>query len=207
MITKRRASSVMFRIGAQASGRGQRAAAGYVIAVLAVLVAACSDPAQAHIDGANELLGSGDIQGAIAALEAGTQANPDSASAWNNLGNLYSQEQRSDEALYAFRRAIQADPGRLEPHYNLAGLLVDLERNEEAVEEFDRALQIDPSKPEIHYNLAYTLYRLDRFDKAWERLEEARRRGAAPETVEQLAAAIQHFYTPPAVPSEKSPRR
>lgn len=178
-----------------------------VIAVLAVTMAACGDPAQAHIDDANELLGSGDVQGAIAALEAGTQANPDSPSAWNNLGNLYSGEQRNDEALYAFQRAIQADPERIEPHYNLAGLLVDLGRNEEAVEEFDRALQIDPSKPEIHYNLAYTLYRLDRFDKAWESLEEARRHGAEAETVEQLAAAIQRFYTPPTEGSGESPRR
>ncbi len=170
------------------------------VLLLALALSACADPAQEHIDRAAKLLEQGDMDGAIAALEDATQANPDNPVAWNNLGNLNAQRGRSERAMELYRRAIEADPKRLEPHYNLAGALLDAGRTDEAIEEYERAAAIDDANAAVYYNLAYALYQASRFDKAWVALEKARARGVEEDQATRLEAAIRHYYTPETAP-------
>jgi len=167
-----------------------------LILLAGALALACTDPAQEHIDRGRKLFQNGDLEGAAAAFEKATQANPDSAVAWNNLGNVSARQGRNERAMELYRRAIEADADRLEPHYNLANALMDAQRTDEAVEEYERALQIDPNRPQVQYNLAYALYRLNRFDKSWEALQHAAELGADAETVAQLDAAIRVYFDP-----------
>lgn len=175
------------------------------VVLIALTTLACADPAQEHIDRSRELAAAGDVEGAMAALEEATVANPSNPSAWNNLATLTMQSGRPERAMELYRRAIAADSERLEPHYNLANLLNDAGRSEEAIEEYRRAAAIDDSRGEVHYNLAFTLYSLDRFDQAWIALEHARASGADAEAVIRLEAAIRHYYTPDAA-AEPAPQ-
>lgn len=63
--------------------------------------------------------------------------------AYNNLGWLYTQSTRYNEAELAYLRAIKADPNYANAYYNL-GLLYDLHLNDElgAIETFEKYLEL-----------------------------------------------------------------
>ena len=67
--------------------------------------------------------------------------------AHNNLGWLYTQEGRYNEAELAYIRAIKADPEYANAYYNL-GLLYDLHLNDElgAIEAFERYIELGGEK-------------------------------------------------------------
>ena len=84
------------------------------------------------------------------------QANyPDTiANAWNNLGLIAAQANRTDEAVEDFREALRVSPDHLIALNNL-GNAYRLQKNwDEAEKVFKHALEIDVSDPEANYGLA-----------------------------------------------------
>lgn len=79
------------------------------------------------------------------------------ASWHNNLGNVFLEEGRFDEAALAYARCSELDSENLEVLNNLGVLLRKLNRKPEAEDSFKEAIFRNPSFSDAHANLA-TLY-------------------------------------------------
>jgi len=90
-----------------------------------------------------------------------------------NLGNLYADLYRADEAEASYRRAIDVDPTFYPVRVNLALLLNGQGRNEEAAGQLRRALETEPDAPQVSYNLGLLLAEMEQFDEAAGHLERA----------------------------------
>ncbi len=64
----------------------------------------------AQVNLGNALQQTGDVDGAVAALEAARALDPESHEILNNLGNLYKEQGRAEEALAAYEAARRAAP-------------------------------------------------------------------------------------------------
>jgi tetratricopeptide (TPR) repeat protein len=70
------------------------------------------------------LLRRGDLDGAADAATTVTEAGPELALGWYNLGLIERQRGRLQAAIAAYRRAAQLEPGHAETHQNLAVALL-----------------------------------------------------------------------------------
>jgi Flp pilus assembly protein TadD len=127
---------------------------------------------RAHYDRAQVRASQGDVRGAALAYEAAVRFVPDFAEAHSNLGNLYLQSGRHDDALRAFATAIRVKPDLAPVYCNLAAVLIDLGLCDEAIAASQTALRLAPDLYEAHVNL-YQAYR--RSGRAREALASARR--------------------------------
>ncbi|QRM47268.1 tetratricopeptide repeat protein (plasmid) [Rhizobium sp. BG4] len=87
----------------------------------------------------------GDLEGALADLNAAIGVAPGSSMAWNDLGLLQDARGASREAEAALKKAIELDPDDPIGHANLAILYLDQSRMKEAKREIDLALAADPA--------------------------------------------------------------
>jgi Flp pilus assembly protein TadD len=99
--------------------------------------------------------------------------NPDSASAWLNLGNGLIRERRWNEAREALMRAVQLDPRSPRARANLAVVLVNENRPEEAAQTLETAIRLDPDYVAALNNLAVIRMREARWTDALELLERS----------------------------------
>jgi tetratricopeptide (TPR) repeat protein len=121
-----------------------------------VLEESVSEPAnvgRVHFDRAKFCAAQGDVSGAILAYEAAVKVAPDFAQAYSNLGNLYLQSGRRDDALHAYTTAVRANPDLAPVYCNLANVLIELERCDEAIAASATALRLAPDLYEAHANL------------------------------------------------------
>lgn len=79
------------------------------------------------------------------------------AQAHFNLGLLYANANRLDEAERHYRCAIELEPGNAPAHYNLAILLASRQCDEEAANCYRQAIQADPANAAAHANLGVLL--------------------------------------------------
>jgi protein O-mannosyl-transferase len=73
-----------------------------------------------------------------------------------NLGNLYSLEQRTNDAFAQFSDALDAEPNYADAHNNLGGLLLASKRYDDALAHYRTALRLDPNFIR-YFNLANAL--------------------------------------------------
>jgi Tfp pilus assembly protein PilF len=90
-----------------------------------------------------------------------------------NLGNLYGNMERAEEAERHYRGAIGIDPTFYPAMVNLAMLLNRQGRNDEAADQLRLALEIEPGAPQVEYNLGLLLAEMERFAEAAGHLERA----------------------------------
>lgn len=79
--------------------------------------------------------------------------SPDSFKAHNNLGNIYRDAGRFDEAIVELKHAIALYDGYIDAHNNLGVTYRKKGMINEAVHEYQKALQINPRYPYAHNNL------------------------------------------------------
>ena len=75
------------------------------------------------------------------------------ATSWYNLGFVYSDMGRSEEAMAAYRKAIELSPEKMQAHFNLAYLYETSGRWPEARQEYEKTIALDHSNEEAYYNL------------------------------------------------------
>lgn len=122
--------------------------------------------AGAKVNSALAKLEKGDDEGALAILLEVTQAHPDLAIAWSNLGAVYDQMGRVDDAYAAMIRAHHLEPNEPEFTYNI-GFIFELKgERENAIEWYRRTLKIDPSNEAAILNMGIQLRILQRYDEA-----------------------------------------
>jgi len=129
------------------------------------------DYAEARNNLALVLEDQGDIAGAINELHKGLRLEAGVSSLAFNLGRLYVESDRLEEAVRAFDRAIEAEPALRKAHVARAQALRRLDRKAEAAEAFELALELKPEDAELRVELAGLYRELDRFDLAEQHLE------------------------------------
>ena len=102
----------------------------------------------------------GNTNAALTNYEAALTEEPNYADAHNNIGSIFLDSQRYDEAIQHYRAAVHIQPGYL-GNFNLANALADAAsaRHDaaqfaEAVAIYREALQLNPNSSEAHHNLA-----------------------------------------------------
>jgi len=121
---------------------------------------------RAYYDRAKVCALRGDVSGTVLAYETAVMFAPDFAEAFSNLGNLYLQNGRCEEALRAYAKAIRAKPDLAPVYCNLATVLIDLQRCEEAIAASEAALRLAPDLYEAHANLCQAYRRCGRVREA-----------------------------------------
>lgn len=99
----------------------------------------------------------GDVNSAIAELEAKLKDNPNDAQGWQMLGWALFQTQKFAEAAQAYARATQLDPKKAEYWSSLGEARVLAGPGDvpaEAKAAFEKAIALDPKDPRARYFLA-----------------------------------------------------
>ena len=74
------------------------------------------------------------------------RVNPNYAKAYFNLGKIYDEQDRLDEAVENFEKALRLEPGIAEIHKNLALVLTKQGKNEQAAAHLAEARRIVSSQ-------------------------------------------------------------
>jgi Flp pilus assembly protein TadD len=94
------------------------------------------------------------------------QVSPRSMIAHNNLGNVFAQRGRVDEAMVQYQEALAINPAYAVTHYNLGVAFMQKGRVDEAIAQYQEALKIDPEDAESHCNLGVSFMQKGRVDEA-----------------------------------------
>ena len=92
--------------------------------------------------------------------------NPNSCVAYNNLGSLFSQTGRMDQAITYYQNAVQINPEFAMAFNNLGLAFVQTGQVDEAIAQYQKALEIQPRYAEAHHNLGDVLLQKGRADEA-----------------------------------------
>jgi len=134
----------------------------------------------------------GDTPGALAAYEEVLEIDPDNAPAYNNIGNVYRQLDRREEAVRAYERALQVWPEYVEAMVNLASVYSATGQLQAANTLFKRALKNGSQRGEIYNNMGTNYLRMGEYVQAEEALQKAvQLTGSAPRIHYNLGGALE----------------
>lgn len=77
-----------------------------------------------------------------------------------NLGTLFYQQGRLEDAAECYRQGVAVDPGSALAHFNLGSVLDELGELASARDSLHSALRLDPNYADAHYNLALVYEKL-----------------------------------------------
>jgi protein O-mannosyl-transferase len=97
----------------------------------------------------------------------------DNVIAHGNLGTVFREKGRVDEAITQFKAALQIQPNDADSHNNLGTVLRQKGKVDEAITQYHLALQIKPGLAEAHYNLGIALLQKGRTAQAIGQYQEA----------------------------------
>ena len=95
--------------------------------------------------------------------------------AHNNLGGVFSESGRTEEAISQFEEVLRIRPDHAEANYNLGLVMERAGRHAEAIEQYHRALKLRPDYAEAYYNLGNSLLHAGRPAEAIEPYERSLR--------------------------------
>jgi predicted CXXCH cytochrome family protein len=90
-----------------------------------------------------------------------------------NLGVLYLDQGKTEEAEESFRIAVRLDPGFVPARVNLANLLNSQGRNDEAEAQLREAIRVASDQGELYYNLGLLVAEMGKLEEAVRILETA----------------------------------
>jgi len=93
------------------------------------------------------------VPGAIALLKQATEARPDNAVLWNNLGAEYLTAKNYAEATPVLEKAAMLQPGFAKAHLNLGDAYRGNKVYDKAQAEYEKALQLFPNYADAVFNL------------------------------------------------------
>lgn len=126
----------------------------------------------AHDFKARTLLSQGDPQGAITSYQAALKINPTRDDLHALLGNIYTTEQRFDEAVTSYEQAVTRNPTAAN-RYSLGQGYLAVGRFDEAKAQFELVRQLSPTEPFGNFGLGLANARQGRFDFAIEAFDAA----------------------------------
>ena len=122
----------------QFSGKGEKATVAF---------------GRVYADGAKEKI-LGNYEAALTEFEKALDLDPKSAAANYEIGNIYSIQEKNNEALEQYRIAVEIEPDNYWFQLSLAAMLKDLGQPKEAIERFQTLVDQEPKRIELKYELA-----------------------------------------------------
>jgi cytochrome c-type biogenesis protein CcmH/NrfG len=126
-------------------------------------------------------------EGRAAALRSTAERNPRDADTRVQLGNLYFDAERFDDAVHWYEDALKIEPRNVDASTDLGISYYYMNQPDRALAQFDRSLAIDPGHTKTLLNLgivrAFGKQDLEGAAKAWQRVVEI-----APESSEARMA-------------------
>jgi type IV pilus biogenesis/stability protein PilW len=92
--------------------------------------------------------------------------NPNSSMAYNNLGIIYFNKGRMDEAMACCSKAVEIQPDSANAHFNLGHIFLRQGQLDEAVAHFQRVMEIQPNDAKAHSDLGLALMQKGQTDGA-----------------------------------------
>jgi tetratricopeptide (TPR) repeat protein len=102
----------------------------------------------------------------IEAMEHCITIDPENADHRYNLGVLFLEEERYDEAKRCFQDAILRDSGNAKAYLNLGYILRKEGSLRDAEEMYQKAIEADPEFPDSYANLGYLYLDMERYNEA-----------------------------------------
>ncbi len=96
----------------------------------------------------------GRIDEAVEHYQIALQLDPESDTAYNNLGLAYNAQGKIERAIESYQNALRLQPNSPETHNNLGLAYKRLGRIDKAIEQYQLALRLSPYSSGVHYNLA-----------------------------------------------------
>ena len=123
----------------------------------------------------------GNYPAALSALKKAVNAHPGYGDAYYNMGIVYQNLDRPEEAIEAYQKAAEINPNDAAARNNLGNVYLRENRLSDAIMELETAVKIDPGYVLAHHNLALAYYLGRMYNRAWSQLEEIKRLGVSPE--------------------------
>ncbi len=144
--------------------------------------------------------------GEVRALESLAARQPADATVRVQLGNLYMDHQRWDDAIRWYGEALAIQPDDPDVATDRGACYVHSGRPAEGLSEFDRVLQKHPDHRNARFNRGVALLELDRAGEAADAWEELLRRHPDDPQLERLRARIEEIRAgTPARGAEQAP--
>jgi protein O-mannosyl-transferase len=102
-------------------------------------------------------------------------ANPACWMAHNNLGNIFTDKGRIDEALREYEEVIRLQPDNADAHNNLGTCLTRKGQTDAAIRQFQEALSLQSDNANAHFNLGAALDQKGQADEAIRHYRESLR--------------------------------
>lgn len=115
----------------------------------------------------------GDAQEAITSYNAARQLRPDYLPVFVNLGNIYLQLNRLDQAETNFRRALEVNENIAAAQYGLGQAALSKRSYAGAAGHLEKALLLAPEANRLHYALAMAYRGLGKMDQAQSHLAQS----------------------------------
>jgi len=96
--------------------------------------------------------------GRMFALEQQLKSNPNNATAWMDLGNLYFDSNKPLDAIHAYTQYLAINPNNANVWTDLGIMYRRSDNPTEAVASFDKAMELDPRHEHSRYNKGLVLY-------------------------------------------------
>ena len=103
---------------------------------------------------------------AIRAYQKAIELNPRAGGALINLGTIYYNLGRLEQAAQCYQAALALDSNYALAHFNLANVHDERRQWEEARRHYEEAVRLSPNYPDPHYNLALVYGKLGLHGKA-----------------------------------------
>ncbi|HIE44496.1 MAG TPA: tetratricopeptide repeat protein [Candidatus Omnitrophica bacterium] len=91
---------------------------------------------------------------------------PDSWRVHNNMGNIYSDIGKYEEAIASYKKAIKFNPDYAEAYYNLGNTYRKIGETEKAMVSFEKAIEANPAHAKAFNNLGLLYISLDKREEA-----------------------------------------
>jgi cytochrome c-type biogenesis protein CcmH/NrfG len=143
------------------------------------------------------------------ALKAAAERNPSDAETRIQLGNLYFDAERYDEATRWYEAAVGIDPKNVNASTDLGITYYYTNKPDAALAQFDRSLAIDPTHSKTLLNIgivrAFAKEDLTGAAKAWERVLEVAPNSPEARAAKQALDGLRSAHPGGTTPAPKSP--
>ncbi len=129
--------------------------------------------AEAGVKAGAEKIRQGDYDGALAALKAVLDKNPQDPNALYLSGMAYLRKDMVPEASADFLKVTELSPKFAAAHYQLGVCYQRQGEPEKALAAYQKSIDLEPSNADVMYNTGLVLFGLGRIDEALPRFEQA----------------------------------
>ena len=136
------------------------------IALGALLLAGCSDPASRALLKGEKLIQQGQYGKAVAELETATRLLPRNAQAWNHLGLALHHQNQYAPAQQAYRQALAIDHNLASARFNLGNLLYEHNDFMAAIDQLTSYTMLQPRSVDAWLRLGSAQLQARRYDLA-----------------------------------------